>query len=134
MRSAARALLAVSLRRLRQGICDHEVRLQYRLACRAGRRVWLLASSGEAATPALGDAVKAGSPAAAIVGWVLFSGVEHYTDRQTWAAAQHRHLVPDSEGPYGWIAGKCLLCCQSIHKPILLVCPERSHRKSTGRN
>ncbi len=39
------------------------------------------------------------------VGWVRFSGVRHYTDRQTWAAAQHSHLVPDSDGPYGWMEG-----------------------------
>lgn len=36
---------------------------------------------------------------------MVFSGVTQYTDRQTWAAAQDRHLVPDDDGPYGWQEG-----------------------------
>lgn len=98
-----------------------------------GRKVWLLASSGEAGAPALGNAVKEGSPAATIVGWVVFSGVTHYTDRQTWTAAQDRHLVPDDDGSYGWQEGNSIFGWvvsdrAALQQPLPMVAASRVNR------
>ena len=64
----------------------------------------MLASSGQAGAPALPDDVPDHSQDASIVGWVVFSGMQHYTDKAAWAAGRERHLV-DGEGPYGWLDG-----------------------------
>jgi hypothetical protein len=50
---------------------------------RPGRRIWLLASSGQAGAPALSDEVPDHSQDASIVGWVVFSSMHHYTDKAT---------------------------------------------------
>lgn len=68
-----------------------------------GQRIWLLATNGKPGVATLGNKVEVGSPGATVVGWVVFSGVTHYTTRDAWAAAVDRHLVPDDDGkPYGW--------------------------------
>jgi hypothetical protein len=94
-----------------------------------GRRIWLLASSGQPGTPALSDEVSEHSEAARIVGWVVFSEVRHYTDKAAWVIAFGRHFVPDQEGPYGWLEGVVAAAqtratmSWTLHQAETILCP-----------
>lgn len=76
----------------------------------------MLATNGKPGVATLDDKVEAGFSGATIVGWVIFSGVTHYTTRAAWAAAVDRHLVPDDDAkPYGWKDGETPSSDQGWH-------------------
>ena len=70
-----------------------------------GARVWLLATQGADGVAALDDAFDAGTAAAVVPGWVVFSeNVTVYRSRAAFDADADAHRVPPGS-PYGWHDG-----------------------------